>query len=298
MEPIATTTLVDGRAARVFTAGEGGGTPVLLLHGGSIDHALLSWGPVIPRLAERRRVVAPDWPGYGGSEGLGRPHGVHDLVVWLRGLLDALDIARADLVGISMGGAAALGSALATPERVRGLVLVDAYGLQSRIAAHRLAYVATRVPGLARLAYAAMRRSRRLTRSAVGTMLRDRRRLDDALVDEAWAAVRLAHAGEGFRAFLRHEVGPSGLASCYVGRFAEVSAPTLVIHGRHDHLVPLACAERAARRIPDARLHVMETGHWPTREDPEGIARCIEGFLAAIDGPRTVQAGFSPEASG
>lgn len=298
MEPIATTIRVDGRAARFFTAGEAGDLPVILLHGGSIDHALLSWGPVIPRLAGRRRVIAPDWPGYGGSEGLGRRHGVHDLVVWLRGLLDALDIPRADLVGISMGGAAALGCALAAPERVRGLVLVDSYGLQSRIAAHRLAYAATRVPGLARLAYAAMRRSRRLTRSAVGTMLRDRRRLDDALVDEAWAAVRLAHAGEGFRAFLRQEVGPSGLATCYIGRFAEVAAPTLVIHGRHDHLVPLACAERAGRRIPDARLHVMETGHWPTREDPEGVARCIEGFLAAIDGSRTVQAGFSPEASG
>lgn len=299
-EPIERMLRVEGRSARVFAAGdEGDGRdpPVLLLHGGSIDHALLSWGPVIPVLARSRRVIAPDWPGYGGSEGLARPHGVHDLVVWLRALFDTLGLARADVVGISMGGAAALGLALTARERVRSLVLVDSYGLQSRVFAHRLAWAATRLPLASALVYAAMRRSRRLTRRAIATMLADRRRLDERLVAQAHAAVRAPGAGEGFRAFLRYEIGPSGLATCYFDRLGEVSVPTLLVHGRRDHIVPLVCAERAARRIPDARLHVMETGHWPTREDPETLAHHVCRFLDSVAPTGAVQARFSPDAS-
>lgn len=62
------TTVVDGASVRYLDAGEGDGPPVVLLHGGGIDEALLSWRHALPALATDRRVVAPDWPGYGESD--------------------------------------------------------------------------------------------------------------------------------------------------------------------------------------------------------------------------------------
>src|SRR3712207_9443341 len=78
--------------------------------------------------------------------------------------MDALGLARAALIGISMGGGAALGFALSEPERVEGLVLVDSYGLGREIPRGRLGYFLARMPLAADLIYALMRRSRRILR--------------------------------------------------------------------------------------------------------------------------------------
>jgi pimeloyl-ACP methyl ester carboxylesterase len=257
----------------------GSGDPLLLLHGGGIDSAQLSWAEAIGPFAQHYRVYAPDWPGYGKSEPIGdENYGIEGLVTVLADLIKALDLPPVRLVGISMGGGAALGYALAYPERVAKLVLVDSYGLCAQAPFHRLSYWATRLPMISRWSYALMRRSRRLTRWGVRSIFAGP--VPEAVVDESFAALQLAHAGEPFIAFQRSELLPDRLLTCYADRLEELQMPVLLIHGDRDLLVPLSAAQEAAQRIPNARLAVMaRTGHWPPRERPEQFNRIVLEFL-------------------
>jgi 3-oxoadipate enol-lactonase len=96
----------------------GSGTPVVLLHAGIADRRM--WREQLPALATRHRVIALDLRGYGESELPPAPFAHHDDVV---ALLDALDLPRAALVGCSFGGAVAVDTALAYPDRVDALAL-------------------------------------------------------------------------------------------------------------------------------------------------------------------------------
>jgi pimeloyl-ACP methyl ester carboxylesterase len=119
---------VNGIRVHCLTAG-GTGSTVVLLHGGGIDSASFTYGHLIGTLAERHRVFAPDWPGYGHSDKPDVDYATRFYVDFLGRLMDALALERASLVGTSMGGGAALGFALRSPQRVEKLVLVDSYGL-------------------------------------------------------------------------------------------------------------------------------------------------------------------------
>ncbi|MFU8875256.1 alpha/beta fold hydrolase [Micromonospora sp. SL4-19] len=99
----------------------GSGNPVVLVHAGIADRRM--WRGLVPALAARHRVIAVDLRGYGDSELPAAPFAHHDDVV---GLLDALGIASAALVGCSFGGRVAADAALAHPERVSALALFGA----------------------------------------------------------------------------------------------------------------------------------------------------------------------------
>ena len=119
---------VDGLRVHCLKAGEGD-VPVLLLHGGGYDSASLSYKHGIGPISEHHRVFAPDWPGYGESDKPEMQYSTEYYVDFLGRLMDALGLETASLVGISMGGAIALGFSLRSPQRVDKLVLVDSYGL-------------------------------------------------------------------------------------------------------------------------------------------------------------------------
>ena len=270
---------VDGLQVRCLTAGVGG-QPVLLLHGGGFDSADFSYGPIIGPLSRGRRVFAPDWPGYGVSD---KPDVEYDLayyVDFLCRLMDALGLARAALLGISMGGGAALGFALDEPERVERLVLVDSYGLGSGIPRGRLGYFLARTPLAADLIYAIMRRSRLVVRRGLLSVVYDRRVVTDCLADEAHRLLKEPGSGRAFRSFRQNEVLWEGLRTDFSERLGEITAPTLVIHGAHDPIVPVAWARRAHKRLPNSELRVFDgCGHWPPRERPEEFNQVVEDFL-------------------
>ena len=259
------------------TAGDG--FPVVLLHGGGIDSATLSWAKSFDQFATQFQVFAPDWPGYGRSDPLpGKSAGIPALVDVLGEMLNLLELPKVHLVGISMGGGAALGYTLAHPERVAKLVLVDSYGLAAQAPFHRLSYLATRLPVLSRTAYATMRRSRTLTRLGVRSIFAGP--VPEDVVHDSFVELQLPHAGEPFIAFQRAEVAPGRLRTCYMDRLGELTNPVLLIHGDKDMLVPLSAAQEAARRLPNARLEIFkETGHWATRERPELFNQCTLDFL-------------------
>ena len=107
---------VDGAALAYDESGAG--TPVVLLHAGIADRRM--WREQVPALAARHRVVNLDLRGYGESDLPGTGFAHHDDVV---GLLDALRLDRAALVGCSFGGSVAIDTALAHPNRVSALAL-------------------------------------------------------------------------------------------------------------------------------------------------------------------------------
>jgi pimeloyl-ACP methyl ester carboxylesterase len=272
---------VGGVRTHYLAAGEAG-SPVLLLHGGGLDSASLTWRLAIGPLAAQHRVVAPDMPGYGESDRPDVHYSVDYYVGFLGHLIDALGLERASLVGLSLGGAIALGYALATPERVERLVLVDSHGLGEEIPYGALGYLLVHAPWLNEWSWAWLARNRKLVRRSLEGLVYDRSLVSEALVEEAYQLLQRPGVGAAWRALQRNETIWLRSRTVYVDRLSQVRAPTLILHGAGDSLVPVAWAERAQRLIPGARLAVVAGAkHWLPREKPEEFNRLVGEFLSS-----------------
>lgn len=273
---------VGGLSVSYLFAGENG-PPVVLLHGGGVDSAALSWRFAIGPLSRSYQVFAPDLPGYGESDKPDLRYGNACYVSFVGRFMDSLGIRRATLAGISMGGGASLGFALGAPGRVEALILSDSYGLGGEVPFPALSFLLVRLPLLNEAAWAGLRRSKILVRWALKSIFGDPEAVTDELVEEVVRAVRQPGTGRAFRSWQRNEVGLKGLRTDYSERLGELRVRTLIIHGSEDRLVPVSWAERAHRRLPASRLRVLEgCGHWPQRERPGEFNEAVLEFLGEV----------------
>lgn len=273
-----------GLGTACLLAGPPDAPPVLLLHGGGIDRAERSWRETIPALTPRHRIAAPDLPGYGETDGFDRPHTVPDLGDWVLALLEALDIAAVDVVGNSMGGAIALWLGLEAPDRVRRLVPVGSYGIMRRAPLHPMFHLHAQNTG-GRAAATLASSSALGARAALSFIFADPRRVTDALVDEMRAEAAVQRTRNAFRDFLSGEVGSEGFRTCLLDRLPNLAVPTLFIHGARDRLIPARHARRAAALTPEARLIILDAGHWAMREQPDAFQAALLDFLdAGVEG--------------
>lgn len=271
---IGRTVVADGLATNVLDEGptEPGPacTPVLLLHGsGPGVTAWANWRLVVPDLARRRRVVAPDLVGFGYTE---RPAGrVPELADWVRhlaGVLDACGIDRADLVGNSFGGALALAFTLDHPDRVRRLVLMGSVGLDFDL-----------TPALD--AVWGYEPAPETMRELLTSFVVDDSIVTDDLVRSRYEASIRPGFQEAYSALFpaprqRHI---ERLASPE-DRIARLSHPTLVVHGREDRVIPVEVGWRLHRLIPDSELHVFgRCGHWTQIEKRDRFVAVVSDFL-------------------
>ncbi|MBL6751050.1 MAG: alpha/beta fold hydrolase [Nevskia sp.] len=249
----------------------GQGDPVVLLHGsGPGVSAWANWRLVLPPLAARRRVVAPDLVGFGFTE---RPAGIrYGLDGWVGhalGLLDALQLAQVDLVGNSFGGALALALAIRHPQRVRRLVLMGSAGVPF-----------TLTPGLD--AVWGYQPSFENMRRLMDLFAYDRRLVSDELAQLRYQASIRPGFQESFAAMF--PAPRQRWVDALSSREADIRAlphETLVVHGREDRIVPLANAMTLADWIPNAQLHVFgKCGHWTQIEHAARFARLVGDFLA------------------
>ena len=260
---------------------QSGPAPIVLLHGGGTDFSELSWGPVRADLARDHPVHAPDWPGYGCSEPLEERCTQDVLVRHLGALLDAWKLDRATLVGISMGGGAALGFALDHPDRVERLMLVGSHGLAERAPLHFLSWIFTHTPGLMELTWSIIRSNRFLAHHTLIPVLADPMVFTGETERNFLNSLRSRDATRTFTQWQRSEVRFGGLRSCYRDRLGELRMPTLLVHGERDRIVPVAAAREAASRIPNAELVVLPgCRHWVQRDKPEAFLRALRAFLA------------------
>lgn len=245
--------------------------PVLLIHGsGPGVSAWANWRLVMPALAEQARVIAPDMAGFGYSD---RPAGfVYDMDAWVRqavGLLDALGIAKTDLVGNSFGGALALALAIRHPGRVRRLVLMGSVGVPFAI-----------TPGLdAVWGYTPSVENMRA--------IMDYFAFNKALMSDDLARLRYeASIRPGFQeSFAAMFPAPrQRWVDAMCSPEAAIRAlphETLVVHGREDQVIPLANSTTLADWLPRAQLHVYgRCGHWTQIEHAARFARLVGDFLA------------------
>ncbi len=270
---------VQGLRTHLLSAGERG-PAVMLLHGGGIDSAMLSWEEVIPTLAQNHRVFAADWPGFGESQIPDVPCSMEYYVGFQAALMDVLGLEKASLVGISMGGGVALGFTLQNPQRVEKLVLVSSYGLQPAVPMHRLSYLYLRLPLLNDLAWALVRSSRGMVRASLRTIFHNPKAISEGLVEKAYAASRQPGAGRAWNMVQKSEMQWKGTRTCYMDRLAEIHHPTLIVHGAQDRLAPVEFARQAHRLIWGSELFIMEgCGHWPQREKPAEFSQVVGEFL-------------------
>ncbi|HEY2595447.1 MAG TPA: alpha/beta fold hydrolase [Chloroflexota bacterium] len=272
---------MDGLRLRCLQAGEAG-APVVLLHGGGVDGAGFSFRSAIPRLAEQHQVYAPEWPGFGESDPLPSDWSIASLVPLVGKLLDAFELERATLVGLSMGGGAALGFALEAPRRVDRLALVDSYGLGGDVPGRWAGYVLVHASLLNWLSWTLVGRSRRLARMSLrATFPCHPEMATDEVFAEFWALLQRPGAAAAWRQLQRKDVLWGRVATNYVDRLPLLDVPTLLVHGARDPAVPLAWAERAQRLIPGSGLVVIpESGHITPLERPRAFNEALLRHLA------------------
>ncbi|HBG23123.1 MAG TPA: alpha/beta hydrolase [Peptococcaceae bacterium] len=270
---------LDGLNINCFTAGESG-PPIILLHGGGVDSASISWGEVIGYLAEDFRVFAPDLPGYGDSD---RPDVVYSIpfyVNFLEHLMNALELKQAGLVGLSLGGGISIGFTLQHPSRVDKLVLEGSWGFYSKLPYHLLCYWYTQ-SSLNEWSYALIAKSRKFVKwMLLYSLFGDPNNLSEELVDQVHQYLKAPDAAKAFASFQRSEITRTGVRTDLAKRLSEIQAPTLIVHGTEDPGVPIVYAKQAHQLIKASKLYLMEgCKHWAQKERPEEFSRVVNAFL-------------------
>jgi pimeloyl-ACP methyl ester carboxylesterase len=258
----AKTLVADGTRIRYVAAGAG--PAVVLIHGfGGFGASMYTWRHTIgPLAAAGFHVIAFDNRGSGFSDKPATGYGNADYTRLVVALLDSLHITDAVLVGHSMGGEIAAEVALAHPERVRALALLDAAGWDVKVpvVAGRLA------PAL-------------VSRALIGRILRatyaDPARVTEADVDQYYAPVREPGWSKATLSTLS-----SYRFDALRGRLIALQAPTLLLWGAEDRIIPPAVGRRMAAELPRAAFVVVRhAGHAALEERPDEVNALLLTFL-------------------
>ena len=273
------TVTLHGHTIAYRTAGRG--PVVLLVHGMAGNSA--SWSRLIPTLARRFTVVAPDLFGHGGSSKhpLGE-YSVSGHANLLHDLLSALGHERATLVGQSLGGGVVMQLAYQFPEHCERLVLVSSGGLGREVGT--LLRMLS-LPGAEHVLPLVCSPRLRAAGARIGEWLAGLGLRAGPAAEEIWrgySALADHDARSAFFRTLRAVVDPGGQAVSAVDRLYLAShTPLLIVWGAEDALIPVQHAHAAHAAIPTSRLEIFAgVGHFPHVEAPDRFLACLEDFIA------------------
>lgn len=259
------------RGLRLAFREAGAGLPVLLLHAFPLSGEM--WAPQLAALSGSFRLIVPDLSGLGASQGV-PPDGacrMSDLAADAVALLEHLEVGRAVVAGLSMGGYAALALAEGAPERLRGLVLADTRATADTEEARQSRLdVARRV-----LAEGTDFLAGTLTPRLLGRTTRERRPDVVARVER-----------------MIREAPPAGVAAAQRGMAARpdrtrvlprLDVPVLILVGEEDELTPPEEARAMEREVRGGELVTLpEAGHLASLENPEAFNDALSGFLRRL----------------
>ena len=262
---------VAGRKVYYESHGEGPGPPLVLVTG--MAGTCRGWHALqVPELSKRRRVVIYDHRGVGDSDDPGGPFTTADLADDLAGLLDALDVSRAHVLGVFLGGMVAQELALRHPMQVARLLLAGCFARPD--AKRRLL----------------LEKWKDMARAATPPEVFVRERLLWTLQDETLEQSDLVEAMA--RSFPGENAAPisldllirqcdAALSHDTLDRLHLVYQPTLLLCGRHDQLTPPKLHREMADAIPGARLVTFQYGaHLVMAESAQSFNRAVLHFLA------------------
>ena len=262
---------VDAGGIKTNYLEAGSGDPVVLIHGsGPGVTAYANWRLVMPALAERFHVLAPDMVGFGFSE---RPSDItYGVQVWadqVVAFLDAMGLQQAHLVGNSFGGSIALRVATQHPDRVGKLVLMGSMGVTFPI-----------TPGLESVW--GYEPSFENMRKVLDVFAYSRDLVNDELAQVRFEASTQPGFQESFSSmfpaprqrWVEAQTSPEEAIAALPHR-------ALVVHGREDQVIPVSTSYKLAELIDNADLHIFShCGHWSQIERSADFNRLVGDFLA------------------
>lgn len=243
---------------------------VLLIHGsGPGVSAWANWRLTIPELAKNHRIIAPDMVGFGYTD---RPVNInYTMDTWVEqaiGLLDALNITKASVIGNSFGGALALALAIRYPERVNKLVLMGSVGVPFKLT-KGLDKVWGYTPSIENM------------KELLDIFAYNRELVTDELAELRYKASIQPSFQESFSSMFPEprqrwveamQSSPQDIEN--------IPHQTLIVHGRDDDVIPLDNAYKFIRLIKHSRLHVFgECGHWTQIEKKDEFNQLIGNFF-------------------
>jgi pimeloyl-ACP methyl ester carboxylesterase len=264
--------IVEVCGRKVWVLENGSGAPLLYLHGFADVHSVKENGlPFHERLAKISRLIAPAHPGCAQSDENPDVESIEDVVFHYLEVLDALKLTRFDLAGSCVGGWIAAELAARHPEKIGKLVLIGATGLFVEQALIGDVFMMAQpergqsYTGLRELLFASADQPQGLALFPDGVG-----EIDDEL--RRYQMLRLG-SRIGFKP-------PYFYNYSLKNRLHRVTAPTLVLWGEHDRMVPRGHGETYARLIPGAKLEIVAgAGHSAHVEKPEQVAKLVADFL-------------------
>ncbi|HAU22411.1 MAG TPA: alpha/beta hydrolase [Erythrobacter sp.] len=249
---------------------------IVLLHGSNAD--LHTWQPWVDALRPDYRVIRLDQRGHGlTGAAQDNDYQLESFTGDLSKVLDSLGVDRFVLAGNSMGGWIAAGYALANPDRLTGLVLVDASGAPiKRESEPPLGFQIAQTPGLRDLAKHFLPRS--VIESSLSQSVANQEIVTDEEVDRYWELARYPGNREATMHRFRTE-----RREYTAEEISALRVPTLVMWGEKDSLIPLAAGEWYAQHLPNSKLVTYpEFGHIPQQENPVQSAADLRAWLTGL----------------
>ena len=259
--------------------GKGDGPILVLLHGSNAS--LQTWEPWVKRLGMKYRVISLDQIGHG----LTGPNPSDDYS--MAAFVDTLDrtLARIGvehfaLAGNSMGGGIAWNYALAHPDKVNALILVDSGGApEVKTKSLPIGFRIAKMPGVNRLAEIITPRF--LVKRSLQQSLSNQSVIDDRMIDRYWEL--LLYPGNRRATvlrFLAKRTSPDPAV------FGKLTMPVLILWGADDKLIPVASAHWFAKAMPQAKLIIYPgIGHVPMEEAADRSAEDVDAFLSGLAVP-------------
>jgi pimeloyl-ACP methyl ester carboxylesterase len=278
---------LDGPVHYIDFGGEG--LPVVMVHG--LGGNALNWMAVGPGLSQHHRAIALDLTGFGQTPLFHRSATVGANASLVHSFIEQVIGEPVILMGNSMGGHIAIVEAADHPRWVRALILVDPAIPGVRMIRPQAGLLgvaaALSIPGLAEIVLDRRVRelgAERLVKQTINVVAADPTRIDPAVIEAHVELTReRANLGRQYsRAFLQatRSLGLRMADPRFWTKVKRVQAPTLVVHGDQDRLIPISAAQDLVRRRPDWTLEVFEgVGHVPMMETPEQFLRVVNQWM-------------------
>jgi pimeloyl-ACP methyl ester carboxylesterase len=257
----------------------GKGPTLLLLHGTALDSAAMTYGAMIPKLAEHFHVYALDWLGYGESDKPMMDYTSPNYSSLLAEFIETLGLETFSIVAFSMGGAMALGYALEHQERLHKLVLIDSYGLGRIVHIPTVPYLLLHLPGVTELIWKLLTVPKILELCLKYIIFGSAKRVTPEILADVRRQLELRDLQHASTSWLRSEIGLWRLTTQHK-HLGALNVPTLLMHGSKDIVIPAWRSRRAARAIPKAQLQMLRGyGHWTPREASKEVLEYVLHFL-------------------
>jgi 3-oxoadipate enol-lactonase len=248
----------------------GSGPPVILLHGYPFNRSM--WREQVAALRANYRVITPDLRGHGDSDGSAGPATMNTMARDVGLLMDGLDISRAIIGGLSMGGYVVLAFYRLFPQRVRSLILADTRAQADTEEAKQIR---------------AQQAEKVIAEGMAGIV--------DSMLPKLLAPETVSKRPEVVKRIrdMMLRTKPEGAAAALMGmatrddqteHLSLIISPTLILVGREDAITPLQDAELMCQEIGGSRLEVIENaGHVSNIEQPERFNESLTDFLHTVD---------------